>query len=107
MDDSIIPELPSFLDRFPGDTGPQRRPRRKVWRPTPAMQKQAQWDAKKREKIAARPTVFAAVKDGAETFNALRKATGLDPSHIRSALRFYLNQARAIRKIDRRYYAVR
>ena len=104
MDDSIIPVRPSFLDRFPGDTGPVSRPRRKTWRTTPLARKQAVRDAKKREKIAARPTVYAAVKAGAETFQAIHKATGLDPTYIRSALRFYTNVSRALRKDGRRYF---
>ena len=104
MDDTIIPERPSFLDHTSGDTVPPPRPRRKMWRQTSLIKKNAKRDAKKRERIAARPTVYAAVKAGAETFQALRKATALDPTYIRSALRFYVNQQRAIQKIGSRYY---
>lgn len=104
--DADLRDIPAFLMRVGGDVKPQRRPRHKVWRPTPLEKKQAQRDAKKREKIAARPTVYAAVKAGAETFQALRKATGLDPTYIRAALRFYIHNARAIQKDGCRYFVV-
>ena len=109
MDDTIIPERPSFLDRVSGDTAPRRTRRNQTWRPTPAAKKAAQRDAKKREREAARQTVLEAIRAGAETFQAITKATGLDPSYIHSALRFGLRQRRrgSLTKVDRRYFAVR
>lgn len=102
----MIGERPQFLDRYLGDYSRTRK-RRKQWRQTPLMKNHAKKDALKREKIAARPVVYAAVKAGAETFQAIRTATGLDPVYILAALRFYINTARAIRKDGRRYYAER
>ena len=104
--DADLLAIPAFLVRVAGDTGPVRRPRRKAWRTTPAAKKQAVRDAKKRERDAARPVVFAAVKDGAETFQAIRKATGLGSSITHSALRHFVNKRRAIRKDGRRYFVV-
>ena len=105
--DADLLAIPAFLVRVADDVKPQRSPRRTVWRPTPLERKQAQRDARKRERDAARPVVFAAIKDGAETFQAIRKATGLGSSITHSALRHFVNKRRTIRKIDRRYFAVR
>ena len=106
MDDTIIPERPSFLDRSPGDTGLQRRSRRKAWRQTPAAKKQAVRDAKRRAREQARPIVLKAVEVGVDmgrTFHGIRMSTRLDSNTIHSALRFLI-KTRAIRKDGRRYF---
>lgn len=107
MDDTIIPVRPSFLDRFPGDTKPERRRRAKIWRLSALARKIAVRAAKKRDRIVVRPLVYQAVEAGAETLQAIRKHTGLDSPTIHAALRFYINQNRAIRKDGRRYFVVR
>ncbi|KKL53870.1 hypothetical protein LCGC14_2271120, partial [marine sediment metagenome] len=93
MDDTIIPERPSFLDRSPGDTGLQRRSRRKAWRQTPAAKKQAVRDAKRRAREPARPIVLKAVEVGAETLQAIRKAT---ESAKRSLVKVPLREGRTL-----------
>ncbi len=96
-----IGNIPDFLRRTSGKTKRRQQPR-KVWRVTPAMQDAAQKDRARREKIAVRPVVLRAVKDGADTFGKIRKATSLPDPWIQSALRFHVRE-RAIVKAGKRY----
>lgn len=106
--DCMIGERPMFLDRYTGDTGyhTTTKRQRKTWRMSASQKLSAQKSARKRERIAARPTVYAAVKAGNDTAFAIRTATGLDPSFIRSALHFYIHTSRSIDKVGRRYFIV-
>ncbi len=117
MNDTIIGPRPDFLDRTPGDVRPVRR-QRKGWKPTKAAKAAAARDREKRTQEAARPTVYAAVKAGADTLGKIRKA--LDPlwhlkgdiqrrehnKTIRAALRFYIKRHKRPRivRVDKRYY---
>ncbi len=103
--DPTIGPLPKFLKRKPGDTGRKMYAKRKVpWKPTKAMKEAAEKDTAKRQIEADRPKVLAAIKDGADTFGKIRKATGLETKTINKALRHYLKN-RYVFKIGRRYEA--
>ncbi len=100
-----IGPLPKFLERKPGDTGRKMRAQRKApWKPTKVMREASEKTEAKRQIDADRPLVLAAVKDGADTFGKIRKATGLETKTINKALRHYLKN-RYVFKIGRRYEA--
>ncbi len=103
--DPAIGPLPTFLKRTEGDTGRKMAAKRKApWKPTKVMRKVAKKDAAKRKVEADRPKVLAAIKDGADTFGKIQKATGLESKTIWKAMRYYIKH-RYITKTGRRYTA--
>ena len=57
--------------------------------------------AAKRIREAARPIVYAAVLDGADTFGKIRKVTGLAAQAIRAALLYWRNYERKTYRLAR------
>ncbi len=101
--DPAIGPLPKFLERTKGDTGRKMYAKRKApWKPTKAMREASEKTEAKRKVEGGRPLVLAAIKDGADTFGKIRKATGLETATINKALKYYI-KARYIIKAGRRY----
>ncbi len=103
--DPDIGPLPKFLKRTKGDTGRKMHTKRKApWKPTDAMKSAAKKDAAKRKVETDRPLVLKAIKEGADTFGKIQKATSLEQKTIWKALRYYIKH-RYIFKTGRRYTA--
>ncbi len=101
--DDIGP-LPKFLERTHGNTNKMSAKRKAPWKPTKAMKSAAKKDSAKRKVEADRPLVLKAIKEGADTFGKIQKATSLEQKTIWKALRYYIKH-RYILKSGRRYAA--
>ena len=99
----MIPDMPTFLHRTPGDTKPVPKEQKPILF-GPAAQKQIDKNHRRNEKLAVRPKILQAIMEGADTFGKIRLMSGVevDP-YIRSALRVFIKRGH-IQKVGRRYY---